>query len=327
VTTLDAGLDPLIGYVPPNVRRRLTAGLTELPHEERFNAGVLIADISGFSRMTAKVIGQGPEGAETFSQLLNSYFGQLIDCVDGRGGDVVSFTGDGLIAVWPQRSDETLADVLHCASECALALAETVGDHPAARDVRLSVRLGVSAGSLRALELGGVGRRRFIVLGGEPLEAASRASEQAPAGHVSVDARRWRLIGPRANGEHDAAGGVRLAAIEPAPPRRSRTGQVLPPAALLAPYIPPPVMSREEIGQGSWLAELRRVSVVLVNLPHIDYRSEPELVQRAVVELQREFERYEATINNFVVDAKGTSVLAATGLPPLSHDDDPVRAV
>jgi len=327
VTTLDASLDSLIGYVPPNVRRRLTGGLAELPHEERFNAAVLIADISGFTRMTGQIVNQGPEGAETLSELLNAYFGRLINCVDDRGGDVVSFTGDGLIAVWPQRSGGTLADVLHGATECALALAETVGDHPAARGVRLNVRLGVSAGPLRALELGGVGRRRFCVLGGEPLEAASRAGEVAAAGDVAVDARRWQLIGSRATGEHDEAGCVRVARIEPVPGRSSRGEQVLPPAALLAPFIPPPVMSREGIGQGSWLAELRRVTVVLVNLPRIDHRAEPELVQRAVVELQREFDRHEATINSFAVDAKGTSVLAATGLPPLSHDDDPVRAV
>ncbi len=327
MTTTDASLDSLIGYVPPNVRRRLRTGLAELPHEERFNGAVLIADISGFTRMTDQVVNRGPEGAETLSELLNAYFGRLIDCVAGRGGDVVSFTGDGLIAVWPQRSGETLADVLHCATDCALALAETVGDHPAARDVRLNVRLGVSAGPLRALELGGVGRRRFSVLGGEPLEAASRASDHAAAGQVAVDARRWRLLGSRATGEHVSPACVSLTAIDPARQRQSRAEAVLADAALLAPFIPPPVMSREGIGQGGWLAELRRVTVVFVNLPRIDHRAEPELVQRAVVELQREFDRYEATINSFAVDAKGTSVLAATGLPPLSHDDDPVRAV
>ncbi len=344
MTTLAAGHDSLIGYVPPNVRRRLAHGLQELPFEERFSGAVLIADISGFTRMTEEVVNRGPEGAETLSDLLNAYFGRLIDCVDGRGGEVVSFAGDGLIAAWPQRSGEELADVLHQATECALALARTVGDHPAVPDhpvhadravrdklaagsITLTVRLGVSAGPLRALELGGVGRRRYSVLGGEPLEAASRASEIAKAGQVLVDARGRDLLGSRATGEHVEAGYVRIRMIEPTPVPRRRVEPPTVDAALLAPFIPPPVVSREGIGQGGWLAELRPVTVVFVNLPRIDHQAEPELVQRAVAELQREFDRYEATINDFGVDAKGTSVLAATGLPPLSHDDDPVRAV
>ena len=131
MTTLDAGPDSLIGYVPPNVRRRLANGLPELPFEERFSGAVLIADISGFTRMTEQVGGRGPEGVETLSDLLNAYFGQLIDCVDDRGGEVASFAGDGLIAVWPQRSGDALDDVLQQATECGLALAHTVGDHPA----------------------------------------------------------------------------------------------------------------------------------------------------------------------------------------------------
>ena len=344
VTTLEAGHDSLIGYVPPNVRRRLANGLPELPFEERFSGAVLIADISGFTRMTEQVMNRGPEGAETLSDLLNGYFGRLIGCVDDRGGEVVSFAGDGLIAAWPQRSGETLADVLHQATECALVLARTIadhpavadrpavgdhrtGDHPGADDITLTVRLGVSAGPLRALELGGVGRRRFSVLGGEPLEAASRASELANAGQVLVDARGRELLGSRATGEHVDAGYVRIRMIEPTPVPRRRVEPLTIEPALLAPFIPPPVVSREGIGQGGWLAELRPVTVVFVNLPRIDHQAEPELVQRAVAELQREFDRCEATISDFTVDAKGTSMLAATGLPPLSHDDDPLRAV
>ena len=165
------------------------------------------------------------------------------------------------------------------------------------------------------------------MLGGEPLEAASRASELAKAGQVLVDARGRELLGARATGESVDAGYSRIRMIEPTAPRRRRAASPAIDAALLAPFVPPPVVSREGVGQGGWLAELRPVTVVFVNLPRIDHRAEPQLVQQAVAELQRQFDRCEATINAFAVDAKGTSVLAATGLPPLSHDDDPVRAV
>jgi predicted ATPase len=321
VTTLDA----LVSYVPPNVRRRLAGGPSELPHADHFDGSVLIADISGFTRMTEQMAGRGPEGAETLTHLLNAYFGRLIDSVHAYGGEVTTFTGDGLIAVWPREPEEELADVLHCGTACALSLAEIQSDHPEAG--RLSVRVGISAGPLRALELGGLHGRRFSLLGGEPLEAASGASEAAETGQVAVDDECWPLLVERAHGEPVADGYTRVIDVGPGPQREPRDQHAPAAPALLAPYIPPPVMSREGIGQGDWLAELRRVTVVFVNLPGVDHLAKPQLVQQAVVALQRNFDLHEATINNLTVDAKGTSVLAATGLPPLSHDDDPVRAV
>jgi predicted ATPase/class 3 adenylate cyclase len=319
--------EALTGYVPPNVLRRLAGGLAELPYAEEFEGAVLIADISGFTPITEQMARRGPEGAETLADLLNVYFGRLIDHVDERGGDVFSFTGDGLIAAWSRQAGEELEDTLHVATDAALALAATESEHPEVGGVRLSVRLGVSAGALRALELGGLHGRRFSLLGGEPLEAAAAASEVARPGQVGIDAARWPLLAGRARGVPLPDRYVRIAELEGAPERAAPPAAVPVPAALLTPYMPPAVVSREGIGQGDWLAELRRVTVVYVQLPGVDHLAEPALVQQAVVALQREFDRHEATINNPSVDAKGTSVVAATGLPPLSHDDDPVRAV
>jgi predicted ATPase/class 3 adenylate cyclase len=323
VTSLEA----LTGYVPPNVLRRLADGPAELPYAEEFVGAVLIADISGFTAITEQMGRRGPEGAETLAALLNVYFGRLIDHVHDAGGDVFSFTGDGLIAAWRQNSEEELDDTLHVATACARALAATESDDPEVGGVRLSVRLGVSAGPLRALELGGLHGRRFSILGGEPLDAAAQASEVVAPGEVGVDGRRWPLLACRAHGEPVAGDYVKISELEPAPARPAPPPPRPVAATQLTPFIPPPVVSREGIGQGDWLAELRRVTVIYVQLPGIDHLAEPQLVQQALVALQREFDRHEATINNLTVDAKGTGIIAATGLPPLSHDDDPVRAV
>jgi predicted ATPase/class 3 adenylate cyclase len=317
----------LAGYVPPNVLRRLGGGPTELPYVEEFVGAVLIADISGFTAITERMCGSGPEGAETLAALLNAYFGRLVDHVGDAGGDVFSFTGDGLIAAWERSSGEGLDDTLHAATACARAMAATESEHPEVGGVRLSVRLGVSAGRLRALELGGLHRRRFSILGGEPLDAAAAASEVVAAGEVGVDPEHWPLLAQRARGERLRDGCIKIVEVEPAPARPPRPAPAPVPAALLTPFMPPPVVRREGIDQGDWLADLRRVTVIYVRLPAIDHRSDPELIQRAVTTLQREFARHEATINNLAVDAKGTNMIAATGLPPLSHDDDPVRAV
>ncbi len=312
----------LTSYLPLRVRRRLLEGLPELPLADTFEGALLIADISGFTRMTEQMARRGRKAVETLRALINGYFDELIDRVDLHGGEVMSFTGDGLIAVWPDSDGTDLAQQLHHAAACAMELARTTRD---TGDALVTVRVGVSAGSLRALELGGLHGRRFNLLGGTALDTASLASEAAAPTQVVIDPDAWRLLAHQSRGA-PAPYGFRVLELDP-PPVTRHLEAVAAPAELLAPYIPPPVMSREGLGQGEWLAEIRRITVVLVNLPGIDHVAEPDLVQQAVLALQREFDRHEATINNLGVDSKGTSVVAATGLPPLSHDDDPVRAV
>ena len=283
----------LISYLPPRVRRRLRDGLPELPLADTFEGALLIADISGFTRMTEQMARRGREAVETLRALINGYFDELIDRVDLHGGEVMSFTGDGLIAVWPDSDGADLAEQLHRAAACAIELAQTTRDTGAAR---LTVRVGVSVGSLRALELGGLHGRRFNLLGGVALDAASLASEAASPAQVVVNPDAWPLLARHSRGE-PGPHGVRVLELDP-PPASRHAEAVAAPADLLAPYIPPPVMSREGIGQGDWLAEIRRVTVVFVNLPGIDHVAEPELVQQAVLALQREFDRHEATINS-----------------------------
>jgi predicted ATPase/class 3 adenylate cyclase len=312
----------LTSYLPLRVRRRLNEGLPELPVADTFEGALVIADISGFTRMTEQMARRGRKSVESLRALINGYFDELIDRVDLHGGEVMSFTGDGLIAVWADSDGADLAEQLHHAAACAIELAHTTRD---AGEGRLTVRVGASVGSLRALELGGLHGRRFNLLGGVALNAASIASEAAGPAEVVVDPDAWPLLAQRARGEA-ASHGVRVLELDPPPAARPPVS-VTAPAELLAPYIPPPVLIREGLGPGDWLAEIRRITVVFVNLPGIDHVADPELAQRAVLALQREFDRHEATINGLGVDSKGTSVIAATGLPPLSHDDDPVRAV
>src|SRR5205823_1916684 len=50
-------------------------------------------------------------------------------------------------------------------------------------------------------------------------------------------------------------------------------------------------------------------------------------VQQVMLALQTALYRYEASINKLSVDEKGLTLVAALGLPPLPHEDDPFRAV
>jgi tetratricopeptide (TPR) repeat protein len=94
-------------------------------------------------------------------------------------------------------------------------------------------------------------------------------------------------------------------------------------------YIPDFVLSRLDAGQTQWLAELRRVSVAFVRLEGIEYGSDDALerTQTAFGILQRALDHYDGAVRQFLVDDKGTVLIAVFGLPPRVHEDCAVRAV
>jgi predicted ATPase len=70
------------------------------------------------------------------------------------------------------------------------------------------------------------------------------------------------------------------------------------------------------------------VTVLFVSLPMMDDPTTPlETVQEMVQQLQTAIYHYEGSVNKLSVDEKGATLIAAFGLPPLTHEDDPIRGV
>ena len=94
-------LTTLSSYVPTLVMRRLATNMdaVALPIGEDFPAAIIFADITGFTRLAERLARRGPDGAEELSRLLNAYFSQMIEQVTAHGGDIVTFAGDGLLAL------------------------------------------------------------------------------------------------------------------------------------------------------------------------------------------------------------------------------------
>ncbi|HEV3464991.1 MAG TPA: AAA family ATPase, partial [Actinomycetota bacterium] len=98
-------------------------------------------------------------------------------------------------------------------------------------------------------------------------------------------------------------------------------------AALVAPYLPRAMLASLVAGHEEWLAELRQITVVFANLPDLDHRAGLEEADEVMRALQGALYRYEGSINKLSIDDKGTTLVAALGLPPLAHEDDPARGV
>ena len=337
----------LTSYVPDLVKQRLLVDPKPIqaPDSQQFTAALLFADISGFTALTEKMAQQGPAGAEELTALLNSYFGRLINLITQYGGDIVKFAGDALIALWPaanqppQNGVDPPAIATRRAAQCSLVVQQQLHNYQVAPDTRLSLKLAISAGKILTMHLGGVFNRWEFLVAGRPLVQVGNIAHLVNPGDVMLTPYAWNFIEAVGSGtplpeaqDNAPPVAVRLSHIDaerlPQPaPEANRLD--LPPETTtgLRSFIPGAILARLDAGQSGWLAELRRATVIFVNLPHLDYDISLENGHILMRTLQTAVYRYEGSINKLSVDDKGVTLIAAFGLPPLAHEDDAIRAV
>ena len=327
--------DTLVSYVPSLVMRRLAAVQGKLyePATERLSAAVLFTDITGFSVLTERLAQHGPAGAEEVSLALNQYFGRLVDIILAHTGDVVKFAGDGLFALWPVDETRDLSQAVQLAARCALQAQQELYNHQVADDIRLSMRAGISAGDLHVAHVGGMYNRWEYVLAGVPMATVSAAGDVAQTGEVVVSAEAWPFLEPYAIGHTLLSNHVRLERVQTPQPQAVNGRFATPPPAIPEPflrsYVPGAIWDRLAAGQGGWMAELRRVTVLFLSLPDFGDIDAGNLTaaHETMRALQAATYRYEGSINKLNVDDKGVTLVAALGLPPFAHEDDPERGL
>lgn len=323
-----------VGYVPGLLARRLdarpeTAGAS---WADRVHGATLLADISGFTAIAERLGHEGPAGAEALGGLLNGAWGELLASVADAGGDVLKFAGDALLACFPAGEEDNageLAAATMRAAGCAWSMHAALRRYAAAEQVDLLLRVGIGAGEVLVLDVGGVFGRRELLVAGAAVPQTAAAARQAMPGQVVVTHGAWRLVGGFCTGERLPGGGALLTSAPPMAPGRPDPQRPLPRGldSALVPYLPRALLGPLLAGQEEWLAELRRVTVVFVNLPDLAHEVTLERADQVMQALQTALYRYEGSIDKLSVDDKGTILVAALGLPPLAHEDDPARAV
>lgn len=342
---MSSSISSLVGYIPSFVLRRVAAGdLTLLePGLERLHGAVLFVDLRGFTALSEELAALGPLGAERLSAALNPFFDRTIRTLHAHGGDIVCCAGDALLVLWPAgapHSEDTLAEAAQRAAACGLALQAILEAHATADSAAASpqapplrARVGLGAGEVCSLLVGSAERFWNWLVAGEALEQASRAQSLAGTGQVAVAPPVLPLLGLAAETLPLPGDAVRLVALGEAgaPPRRPLAPPVLPDAVLarLMALVPSEVRERLIGDHTAWLAELRQLTVLFVQLPGLDYQSDAVLgrVQRAFLAVQETLSHpgYKGRIIQLSVDDKGTSLLAAFGTS--AHEDDASRGV
>lgn len=348
-------LKTLSSYVPNIVLREFVANPNEmsLPFSTHFPACVLFADISGFTPLCEACAKKGSHGVEVLTSHLNEYFGRMINLILNHGGDIVKFAGDALVAIFPTSDIRGLGYSTLLASQCALAMQEHLHQYEA-DGCLLTLHIGIGAGEIAGIVVGGVANRMEFLIAGQAMDQVAACEAAAKSGEVFISYEAATLIKPHIDVSIDQSSKkgskkkkVDLNTVSGTPtaegPVIFRLDKVtepiaLPPSvslphfkrmkSLISPFVQPAVLGHLNSGSPDhFLAELRNVSVIFVSLG-LQYSVDViDKLQQCVTVMQECVQYYEGTIRQFIIDDKGSVLIAAFGLPPLSHEDDPCRAV
>ena len=213
-------------------------------HEERFRGlylhstrergqpvSVLFSDLAGFTTFAERA---KPADVAT---VLDTYYRAAVPLITRDfGGDVETFTGDGIMATFNRRGDQP--DHAVRAAEAALALQRELTGIAEANPGWPRLRVGVNSGDAVVREMGGDGFVAYVVVG-DTVNTASRLESEAPDGGVLIGAETRRALpdgsvveavpGLRVKGRQEAVDAYLLRALpgrqaEPATPR-IRPGQ------------------------------------------------------------------------------------------------------
>lgn len=337
----------LASYVPRLIQKRAISDPSPIssPIRDSFQSVVLFADISGFTALTEKLAARGPAGVETLARILNDYFGKMIDVIHEFGGDVVKFAGDALIVIWridpnpatgASASEEDQRQWTLRALECALHIREKMVNY-SAEGSPLYVKMALATGRITEVHVGGVFNRWEFVLVGDPLVELGVANSLAKAGDIilSASALKWikrdiesaSLDSGSSGSSQGAARLLRLKTRSQLPMQNEQIAIIDDAQASLSPYIPGSIINRIAAGHSEWLAELRKVTVVFINVLEREEDLPLEVAQNLMRVIQRVIYRFEGSLNKISQDDKGIVIDTAFGLPPLAHEDDALRAV
>lgn len=303
---------------------------------ERFDAAVLFADISGFTVLTDRLAAMGPQGAEQISNHLNTYFGRIIDLVLEHGGDVMKFAGDSFVTIWPADQPDVassirLATAVRLATQCCLEIQDRLKTYDAGDNIRFSLQLCLTSGNVSTMHLGGVLGRWESLLSGLPFNNIRKIKPFSVPGTVVLAKDTYELIKDDVDGQVLSEDAIQVTGTNSRLITRPQGRPELSPDAepALRALIPGVVLSKVSAGQSEWLGELRRIAVLFAGLPEMDPDDPDSLqkMQKVVTAAQEVVYRYDGSINKIAVDEKGAILVTAFGLPPLSHEDDPARAV
>lgn len=152
---------------------RSTAASPPLPGhpDQKWERGTLMfTDLAGFTRLMEANTSQGKAGAGTLLGVLNAYFAKMIEIISKSGGDLLEFTGDALLALFPDTGNETKPNedaikAIRAGLRMQRAMSEFAEIETPQGILHLGMRIGLHSGRFLSADIGTPRRMEHVLLG------------------------------------------------------------------------------------------------------------------------------------------------------------------
>lgn len=153
-------------YLGRDAARRVLSGEIQRGHVETVSAVLIYSDLCGFTAMSDRM------GQHELVELLNDYLACMAEPVEARGGQVLKFMGDGMLATFELSPDggaearaETGVAALAAAMDALARVAELNQTRRAAGQPTMALNVALHLGEVAYGNVGSPTRLDFTVIG------------------------------------------------------------------------------------------------------------------------------------------------------------------
>lgn len=169
---------------------------SRMPATKEYIGVVLFADVSGFTALTEKysslqTTGGGTTGTDKLSATLNAYIGKIVQEIIQRGGDIVKFAGDAILATWKcSEIGHNTKNILNKAINCSVDIQKKCDNHLTDVGVLLRVKLAIAVGKM-CLTYVGVPDNKHFDLSGAAIDLVGETEKRATPGSIILSQMSW----------------------------------------------------------------------------------------------------------------------------------------
>jgi adenylate cyclase len=167
---------------------------------------MMFTDLAGFTKLMEANASKGEEGAENLLKHLTKYFSSMISIISKSGGELVEFTGDALLVVFPKsdRKDDTLRTV-RAALRMQRAMKEFAEIETPSGVVNLKMRIGIHNGRFLTADIGTPRRMEHVLLG-KDVQQAKLTESKGQNERVNLSVKAYEQVQDRFRFENGEEG-------------------------------------------------------------------------------------------------------------------------
>jgi len=155
---------------------------------------MMFTDLAGFTKLMEANAAKGEAGAENLLNELNKYFSEMIEIISKSGGELVEFTGDALLVLFPknEKNDDTLRAV-RAGLRMQRAMKDFAEIQTPSGVVNLQMRIGIHAGRFLTADIGTPRRMEHVLLGRD-VQRAKLTESRGKNGRINLSQKAHERV-------------------------------------------------------------------------------------------------------------------------------------